>query len=255
MLTRLVRRLVRRGDLTCLAKLADALPRHHPGRPIIAFALGIAGKTIDASAMLARIEVSAVREDSPRAGPRTITTTPTMRRRAYCSMPATSSRCMVATARDCVPFRTRDAGGRADAGCAYHSFSARDDVAARAFSLARVLAGEPGEFTDFVVRPPQPESEQSAPQTGMKRRRTKRVSRHSGRERYDREQDRAKAKELFEPILALHAVRSRILAGEITPDDAPARLTAAVATLGASRRYQDRQHEWRPHDDEAVRAF
>ncbi|WP_375428502.1 hypothetical protein, partial [uncultured Sphingomonas sp.] len=250
-LTRLVRRLVRRGDLALLASLADRLPRRHPGRDVIAVALGIAGEAIDAERMLGRLERAAtsgafgrnrgssdhMEDDADGEAARLLIDA--------CDLVAINGgnrvrlrmvleHAMPASA------RTLEAiGGYAPRAT---------DVAARAFALSRVLAGELVKLDGFVVQ--SPATKPRAPKQGSGRtalRKTDRSERQA--------QEREKAKQLFGPILDLHAVRAKILIGEIAPADAPTELAAVLAKLGGERRYHSRQDDWRPRDDEAVRAL
>lgn len=245
----LVMRLARRGDLVLLTQMRDALPRRHPGRPMVELAVGLCGGDFAAEPMLRRLEIMATRGGF---GERNVGTD---------HMPddATSEVLRFGLdACDLVAMRGGDAERLAVALAPAMATSARtpgalasygprsSDVAARAFALANVLKGEPVTFDQFVVEPP-------PPPPPPKKARGKKSS--PPRPSRDRESDLRKAKELFEPILHLHAARAMALVGTITPGDALPALVEALKRLGAGRRYYAREDEWRTRDDAAIRAL
>ncbi len=245
----LVIRLARRGDLALLTQMRDALPLRYPGRSMVELAVGLCGGDFAAEPMLRRLEVMAARGGF---GDRNVG--------AY-HMPddATSEalRCCF-DACDLVVMQGGDPARlavtlapsmakTARTPSALASYGSRgSDVAARVFALVNVLKGEPVTFDNFVVEPP-------PPPPPPKKTRGKKASqpRPSG----DRESDLRKAKELFEPILQLHAARAMALVGTIAPADALPSLVEALKKLGAARRYYAREDEWRTRDDAAIRAL
>jgi hypothetical protein len=245
----LVMRLARRGDVALLSKICAALPLRHPGRAMVELAVGMCGGDFVVEPMLRRLEAMAVRGGF---GERNVGTD---------HMPdyATSEVLHFGLdACDLVAMQGGDPERLAVALAPAMVASVRtpgalarygprsSDVAARVFALANVLKGEPVNFDQFVVEPP-------PPQSPPKKARGKKTSQPQPSR--DRESDLRKAKELFEPILNLHATRAMALVGTITPGDALPALVETLKKLGAARRYYTREDEWRARDDAAIRAL
>ncbi|WP_296708602.1 hypothetical protein [Tistrella sp.] len=245
----LVMRLARRGNLALLTQMRDALPLPHPGRPIVELAVGLCGGDFAAEPMLLHLEAMAARGgfDERNVG------TDHMPDDA-----ASEALRFGLDACDLVAMQAGDPARLAVALAPAMATSARtpsalasygprsSDIAARVFALANVLKGEPVTFDKFVVEPPPP------PPPPKKVRGKKASQQRLSR---DRESDLRKVKELFEPILQLHATRAMVLVGTITPGDALPALVEALKKLGAARRYYTREDEWRTRDDAAIRAL
>lgn len=245
----LVTRLARRGDLTLLTQVRDALPLRHPSRPMLELAVGLGGGDFAAEPMLRSLETMASRGafGGSKAGtdhmPDDATTEVLRFGLDACDLIAMQGgdpALLIATLAPAMATSTRTPSALA-------SYGARSsDVAARVFALANVLKGEPVTFDKFVVEPPPP------PPPPKKARGQKTSPQRPSR---DREADLRKAKELFEPILQLHATRAMALVGTITPRDALPALVEALKKLGAARRHYAREDEWRTRDDAAIRAL
>lgn len=237
----LLRRLTRRGDRELLRSLARALPRRHIGRPMIELALGLAGEPIDVTIMLTAVErEAAVGGFEFRDAGATYSSRNEGDERIQflldaCDLIAAhgGDHVRLGTVLDqaiSTEARTLEALNR------YTPY--RSDAAIRAYALVSVLRKEEVSFERFLIEPP--------PTPAPKR---------AQRSARNIDHEREKAKELFEPILALHETRARVLAGEIDTSDAPKTLAKAITKLGAARRYRHREYEWRPHDDHAVQAL
>lgn len=245
----LVMRLARRGDLALLTQMRDALPRRHPGRPMVELAVGLCGGDFAAEPMLRRLEIMAAGGgfDERNVGTDHMPDDATSEALRF-GLDA----CDLVALHGGDPARLAVALAPAMAACArtpsaLASYGPRSsDVAARVFALANVLKGEPVTFDKFVIEPPPPPPPPK--NTRGKKAPQQRPSR-------DRESDLRKAKELYEPILQLHATRAMALVGTITPGDALRALVEALKKLGSARRYYAREDEWRTRDDTAIRAL
>lgn len=245
----LVMRLARRGDIAILSKLRDVLPLRHPGRAMAELAVALCGGDFNAERMLQRLEAMAIQggfsernvgsdhmQDDPSAE---------MYRFALdaadlVAMHRGDAERLVAVLASAMPASARTAAALANYG------PRSSDVAARVFAFTNVLRGDPVTFDQFVVEPPPPPP---PPNTG----RGKKAS--PTRPARDRESDLRKAKELYEPILHLHATRAMVIHGSITPSDAVPVLLEALKKLGTDHRYYAREHESRMRDDAAIRAL
>jgi hypothetical protein len=241
-----IRRLARRADLALLEELLQALPKRHPGRSAIDYVLALAGRPMDVARMVGRAERAAAIELSGFGR--------TMKDHMSDEEAAEGVRhlldvcdLMIVNGGDRDRVRailTHAVPESARTAAALAGYSSRkSDVAVRAFALARVLGGEQVEFDDFTVQPPltsKPDNRGSVRKPLPKN---------------DSESERAKARELYAPILSLHETRARILVGEIAASDAANVLAAAVKRYNAVDRYRSRPHEWRTRDDEMIRAL
>ena len=258
-LAKLIRRLVRRGDLVLLDHLRAAFPQRHPAQTMIAFALGIAGMLIDANAMLGAIERATSSNDFKPHRPRSDyaeDNDETERQRFLldaCDLIAIQG----GERTRLIAVLDKIASDEARTPSALTGHAPREsDVAARSFALARVLAGEAVTFERFVIAPTATVETRNGQNGARAKSSARRGSAAPGfARRPDTAHVMSSAKELFGPILALHEVRARILVNEISPAEAPNALAAAVAQLESARRYQHRQDEWRPRHDEAIKAL
>lgn len=245
----LVIRLARRGDIAMLSKLRDALPLRHPGRAMAELAVALCGGDFNAEGMLRRLEAMAIQggfsdqnvgSDHMQDEPSTEMHRFALDAADLVAMHRGDADRLVAVLASAMPASARTAAALANYG------PRSSDVAARVFAFTNVLRGDPVTFDQFVVEPPPPPR---PPKTG----RGKKAS--PTRPARDRESDLRKAKELFEPILHLHATRAMVIHGSIAPSDAVPMLVEALKKLGADRRYFAREHESRIRDDAAIRAL
>jgi hypothetical protein len=245
----LVMRLARRGDIAVLSKLRDALVLRHPGRAMAELAVAFCGGDFNAETMLRRLEAMAVRggfsernvgSDHMQDDPATEMLRFALDAGDLVAINGGDAKRLAAVLASAMPASARTPAALA-------SYGPRSgDVAARVFAFTNVLKGDPVTFDQFVVEPPPPPP---LPQTGRGEKA------HPVRTARDRESDLRKAKELFEPILHLHATRAMVIHGSITPSDAVPALVTALTKLGTERRYYAREPEWRLRDDAAIRAL
>ncbi|WP_448203981.1 hypothetical protein [Azospirillum sp. sgz302134] len=249
---RVVRRLIRRGDVGLINAVYAHWPKRHSGRHLLAFALGLLGQPVDAAALLtaltahvgvAKVDLKSTSHDySSRE-----------QKIEHLDLILDACDLIVMQGGDRAAVKVLlepfcDPGPRAMAALAGYS-PYMSDLAARAFALRAALNGYEASFEDFAVAPP-PAPPSSAEQTPGGRRP------HARQPQRDNTQaDREKASAVFKPLIALYMTRARIVTGDVAPADAPAALAEVVNALQAARRQLYRNYEWRQRDDHAARAL
>lgn len=240
----LVERLARRNEVEKLLGIRKALSPLHPLQGLVELALALSGGPAESATMLSHLEKlngpDGVRLNDP-------TSDYIQHKTVFEDVRSVQDACDIVALNGGDRERlskilaamsqepTRAARAMVD------YFAKATDAAARAFALDCALNGQPITFEGFLVRPTVPPAEEADKDDA-----------ETMRSRNEVISDERKAREFYEPILALHAVRSKVIVGSIPADEAAAAIQKALNSLRQARRYTGRDHEWRHRDHAAI---